>query len=452
MIPPAPKEAAGNVIERAIALWRQNDLAGAHGLLAQCFNETRDAGVAFHLGEVLHAMGRSREAREVLVMLVADAPHFLPAHAQLARVVREVARAASPEAQRENAERRALLAPMWEALERDPFFKPSDFWSFIAAKHLRMLDASGIDNFKRTLAHNYQNWLIISPEDKQWKRLSALWKANPTDRPVLNTVESVDDAGFIWDLEKPFYALSNPWAMATYKMAVGILWELTLAEDACGFLADFEEPLIGNPIRLRRDGALISQDAAHTARELNTLFKATGLKKTDGITMAELGAGQGRWAEMVGRCTNFRYLIFDIPPTLAVSQWYIQQLYPTEKIFKFRDFSSWAEIEQELAASRFAFFTPNQIQYFPDDSVDVFVNVCSMMEMRSDQIAYFLGKIAKMARGYFMSKQYYEWQNDTDKIVVRKDDFRMPPQFEAIYDHADEIYPDLFVQIWKRKS
>ncbi len=112
--------------------------------------------------------------------------------------------------------------------------------------------------------------------------------------------------------------------------------------------------------------------------------KATGLKKNDGIT-----------------------------------QWYIEQLYPAEKIFKFRY---------------------------------VFVNVCSMMEMRSDQIAYFLGKIAKMARGYFMSKQYYEWKNDTDNIVVRKDDFRITSGFEAIYDHPDEIYPDLFVQIWKRNA
>ncbi|MEI8257252.1 MAG: putative sugar O-methyltransferase, partial [Deltaproteobacteria bacterium] len=375
---------------------------------------------------------------------------YVPAHSQLARMVKVDARAASSEAKQEIAERRALLAKMRDSLDRDPFFKPSRFWDEIAQKHERMLDDFGVDNFKRTVAHNYQNWLITNEQEGQWQRLRELWREFPISQPLLNTVETVDDAGLIWNVEAPFYALSDPGSMAVYRLAVGIIWELALADDRHGFLAGFEESTIGNPIRLRRNGVLISQDAAHSARELNTLFDAAGIAKNGRLTFAELGAGQGRLAEMIGRCTDHRYLIFDIPPTLAVSQWYVQQMFPEEKVFTFRDFDSWDEVADEVNASRFAFFSPNQIKHLPEKSVDVFVNICSLMEMRRDQFEYFLDRIAHVTRGYFLSKQWFEWKNAADDIVVTKDDFRLAHGFEPVYDRPDEIHPGLFVQVWRR--
>jgi hypothetical protein len=64
------------------------------------------------------------------------------------------------------------------------------------------------------------------------------------------------------------------------------LWELALAGDKLGFLKDFEESEIGNPIRLRGNGRLISQDAAHSSRELNTLFETAGLSRDRPYTFA----------------------------------------------------------------------------------------------------------------------------------------------------------------------
>lgn len=439
------------LLEQANAAWRQSDLNTAFALMMQAFSANRTPQVACHVATLLHAMGRSQEARDTLVNLAADFPAFVPAQSQLARIVKMDARAASPEAQQEIAERRALLAAMRAALDRDPFFKPSQFWNFIAEKHERMLDDFGIDNFKRTLAHNYQNWLICSEQDSQWQRLRTIWKAHPTYQPVLNSVEPVDDAGMIWNIDSPYYALSNPAAMAIYKLSVGILWEQTLSQDSMGFLENFEESPIGNPIRVRRSGRLISQDAAHSARELNLLFRISGLAGDSHLTFAELGAGQGRLAEMIGQRTNHRFVIFDIPPTLAVSQWYIQQLFPNEKIFAFRDFDSWTDVEAEFSASRFAFFSPNQIKHFPAKSIDVFINICSLMEMNREQIVYFLDRIGQVTRRAFLSKQWYKWKNENDNIIVTKDDFRLAHGFLPTYDAADEIYPDLFVQIWEQK-
>ena len=432
--------------------WRRGDVPAALQFMRQAHALHAPPEVACRYATLMHYAGQTEEARGLLLRTIAAVPWYLPAQTQLARMVRIDRRAASAEARAENAARRELLAAMRRALDRDPFFKPSDFWESIASKHERMLDDFGIDHFKRSVAHNYQNWLIVDPADSQWQRLRELWLKEGYVEPVLNTLEAVDDAGLIWDVDQPAYVLASPPSMAVYKLATGILWEAALAGDKAGFLAGFEESTIGNPIRLRRNGRLISQDAAHSARELNALFERAAMPKTGQWTFAELGAGHGRLAEMIGTATDHRYWIFDIAPTLAVSQWYIQQRFPDEKIFAFRDFEHWEDIEHELRDCRFAFFTANQMRLMPANSVDVFVNICSLMEMRRDQIDYFLERIAEVTRRVFMSKQWYEWENATDRIRVVKDDFRIRQGFELISDQPDDIYKELFLQIWRRQS
>lgn len=437
---------------RADQAWSRGDLRAALQGMEQALAISDQPDIACRYATLLYHAGQKNSARELLFRTIAKAPLFIAAQTQLSRMIKQDQRLMSANAQEENSQRQALLAKMRESIEREDFFKPSAFWDSIAAKHERWLDDFGIDNFKRTVAHNYQNWLIHSPEDSQWRRLQALWLEAGYTQPLLNTVEAVDDAGFIWEANNPAYPLSWPPAMATYKLATGILWEVASAADSVGFLADYDESLIGNPIRIRRNGRLISQDAAHSSRELNALFKAANLPQNGKWIFAELGAGHGRLAEMVGNATDHRYWIFDIAPTLAVSQWYIQQRFPGEKIFSFRDFDDWSEIEDELSDCRFAFFTANQIRHLPSSSVDVFINICSLMEMRRDQIDYFLERISEVTRRVFMSKQWYEWDNPTDGIHVSKDDFRLKKDFDLIFDQPDDILKELYVQFWSRRA
>jgi hypothetical protein len=51
-----------------------------------------------------------------------------------------------------------------------------------------------------------------------------------------------------------------------------------------------------------------------------------------------------------------------------------------------------------------------------------------------------------------MSKQWYAWENATDRIRVVKDDFRIRQGFELICDQPDDIYKELFLQIWRRQA
>lgn len=49
-----------------------------------------------------------------------------------------------------------------------------------------------------------------------------------------------------------------------------------------------------------------------------------------------------------------------------------------------------------------------------------------------------------------MSKQWYEWDNPNDNIHVTKDDFKLKQGYDLIHEQPDEIYKELFLQIWRR--
>src|SRR4029453_8792047 len=80
------------------------------------------------------------------------------------------------------------------------------------------------------------------------------------------------------------------------------------------------------------------------------------------------------------------FFFFRVPPTLHVSQWYLSRACPEERIFAFRHFDRFAEVEDELSRSRLAVFTPNQLELFPDGYFTGFVSISSLAEMTAAQV------------------------------------------------------------------
>jgi len=355
-----------------------------------------------------------------------------------------------PIAVREIEQMKTTISEMKKEIAQKKIYMPSDFWSKWAELHEHLLEFYGLDNLKRTVSHQYQNWYMTKMNDPQVRKLIELWQTHLSPQPLFNTIEHPSDIGFYEHIHFPFYHLSDSHHIEIYKLAVSLLWEYTLINDNWGILKGLSESPLGNPIRIMRDGKLISSDLCHSVRERNNILNATGLHGNEALVVGELGAGHGRLAEIFRKTTNYRYIIFDIPPTLYVSQWYIKNLFPNEKIFEFRSFSNFSEIEEDLKSSQVAFFTPNQIEYFPDGSIDIFININSLMEMRHEQIKNFLSHITRLTRMYFFSQQWYKWKNTADNIDVNKEDFKLEGDCELIYEKSNEIYNDFFIQIWKK--
>ena len=350
----------------------------------------------------------------------------------------------------------ATINSMNEEIASKPIYLAGKFWETFGRLHLQFLEKYGVENFKRTISHHYQNWFMCFLDDAQYVQLIKLLPTHLSVDPWLNHIEILDHVGFHgtanYDdaFQNPTYPLASRKESEIYKVAVGLLWEYVKATDTFGITNQLAESEVGNPIRIWRKGKLISSDLAHSIRERNIFLKALSLSGNEGLVIGELGAGSGRLVEVFGRTTNYRHFIFDITPALFVSQWYIKTLFPNEKIFEFRHFDDFNEICDELQDCRFAFFTSNQIEKLPDDYINLFINLNSLAEMRSEQIKNFLNQIDRLTTSAFLSRQQINSINPMELIPLTKADFAMHERWKLILDTEDEIYPMFFNQIWKR--
>lgn len=361
-------------------------------------------------------------------------------------------RSADVKAQSQTQSMLATINSMNHEIESNPIYVPGEFWEGVGKFHVQLLERYGIENFKRTVSHHYQNWFMCDYNDPQVRQLFKTWPTHFASEPWFNIIEIPDHVGInpSMDFDDPTYPLAFSENREIYRISVGLLWEFVKNNDSFNVLEKLTESEIGNPIRIWRKGKLISSDLAHSVRERNMLLEALSLSGNEGLIVGELGAGHGRLAEIFGRTTNFRYVIFDITPALFVSQWYIKKLFPNEKIFEFRHFDDFTEIRDELQESRFAFFTSNQIEKFPNDYFNLFINMNSLAEMRRDQIQNFLHQIDRLTSVAFLSRQQLNSCNPVELVPLSKDDFSLPDRWGLIVNKVDDIYPIFFNQIWKR--
>jgi len=341
----------------------------------------------------------------------------------------------------------SMLDAVNKELATVPEATPSKFWVSHANEHIDMLVKYGLSNFKRTVAHNYYNWLTVSISDHQIRSLIQLWPTHGSAEALSDEMEELHKSGKVSQV----HLFKDINAQLAYKLGVSLLWDYTLQTDHHGILRKIAEPLTGNPLKITRRGRVLSQDLAHSVRERNHILDASGLKAESDqpIVIGELGAGHGRLAHVFGMSTNCRYMIFDIAPALLVSQWYIQSLFPGEKIFIFRSFDNFEDIAEELSECRFAFFASSQLEKFPENYFNLFINVCSLMEMRVDSINYFFRQIERVTRGHFYTKQWLRQNNRQDGIVIEKQDYPVPAVWKNRLDSIDPINRRLFQQVWE---
>ena len=396
--------------------------------------------------------GNYKEAEQNLLQAATLCPNDARIAPYLSRVRFLHSRSTDSSKQAETRKMLSLMDAMKKEIESNPIYVPGDFWGTVGKFHLQLLEQYGVENFKRTVSHHYQNWFMTSQEESQVRELFKTWPKNFTTEPWFNIIEIPDHVGLqpSWNFNDPVYPLADAGQREIYRVAVGLLWEFVNSKDAFGVLNKLTESDIGNPLRIWRKGTLISSDLAHSVRERNILLEALSLKGNEGLIVGELGAGHGRLADIFGRTTNFRHFIFDITPALFVSQWYIKSLFPNEKIFEFRHFDDFEEIRNELKDCRFAFFTSNQIEKLPADYLDLFINLNSLAEMRLDQIKNFLGHIDRLTKSAFLSRQQIKSRNPIEQTTLTKKDYAMSNRWRLIVDKGDDIYPEYFNQIWKR--
>ena len=167
--------------------------------------------------------------------------------------------------------------------------------------------------------------------------------------------------------------------------------------------------------------------------------------------MAELGAGYGRLGHAFLATQPGQYCIFDIPPALHVSQWYLSRLFPQKRIFGFRPFNNWAEVAAEVEQADLAFFTSNQLALVPDGYFDVVTSISTLPEMSMAQVKLFLAQFARTARGHVFLKQWTSWKNPLDGTDLTMDDYVLGENWRVTLDQVDPINPLFFNRVWSNQ-
>lgn len=347
-----------------------------------------------------------------------------------------------------------LAAEMMDELETAPLYLPSQFWREINRINMAMLWNQGIENFKRTISQNYYNWLVHKSDDPQLRRALRKSKLQSVFTPLFIGTEP--------DIRIQTMVHPTPVELSSeerriYRTFVSLLWLKAQRLDRHGLARRLKEPKVGHPVKmwLRRPFRRpkpISQDLANSIIECNVICDALP-NRGPKTRVAEIGAGYGRLAYVWAQTQAGQYLIFDIPPALAVAQWYLPKVLPDKKIFHFRRFDSFSEIEDELSAAHVGFFTSNQLEKFPAKFFDAMVTISTLPEMTKEQVDNFLNLFSEKARQAIYVKQWQHWKNPRDGTEMSMDDYSLPsPDWRVSLDRKDPTNPMFFNRVWQRSA
>ena len=325
---------------------------------------------------------------------------------------------------------------------RPSIFHPSRYWDHLSTEDDKILKRMKVESFKRCLPQHYFNWPIDYPGNPQFSALLRYWSSNPSFIPLRTQLRG--SARVVLVTDEPNAPLKE-WlttvdGQRVYTLFVGLLWWHATRVDPDRAGPRLAEPVIGNPIPIYLDGQLISQDLANSLREFRRF--QSHLAGAQRATLAELGAGYGRLGYLATTLSSCRYWAVDIPPALAVAEWYLSRCFPQRRIFRWRPFTVWDSVADEVAQADIAFFTVDQLALFPSKSVDVFASISTIHEMTPDQIeAYMTFQFRATSRAIY-TKNWTSWINHLDDTRFESASIVAPEGWRIALDAVDDVIPD----------
>lgn len=319
--------------------------------------------------------------------------------------------------------------------------QPSKFWENLNSLHMQELTDAGYKNFKQTLVRKY------------FANTPYFFMNRQTLFLILNTSIFITIQMLIKSIFTPKHALFNTVDSWSFNFLSLMVWQYAKKHDPENLANKLSEPLYGNPPRIYLDKKLISQDSGNSILEYYSIVDAVE-NKNKIRTIIELGAGSGRNAFVfLSILSNIKYIVVDIPPALAISEWYLSSVFPKKRIFRFRPFKSFSQVREEFAKSDILFFLSSQIELLPKKIADLFINISSLHEMRMDQVRFYFKQIERLTKksGYFYFKQWKNAYVDHEKIYITEKDYPISKAWKKIYMRQAKIQVKFFEALLRRR-
>ena len=286
----------------------------------------------------------------------------------------------------------------------------SNFWEYLNRINIDQISTSGYLNFKQTVACNYFTFIVP---------VESTYSSNLTRYSIPVPLSEIEKKHDLLSLENSVQYNTITAKYLQYAIENG--WE--------SYLDHLEEPALGNPPAITYRGKRISQDILNSLSEYIPILRSIEGKVE---TVAEVGAGSGRTAYCFLKLhPGIKYYIIDIPPALYLSQKYLTDLFPEKMIFPFKPYAVPAECREDIEAAELIFLTPDQMECIPSDSVDLFLAIDCLHEMKPSAIQHFLDQAQRTAR-YFYTKN---WMNThVDSYTYNWYSYPIPETWSLLFD------------------
>lgn len=320
-------------------------------------------------------------------------------------------------------------------VDRQEAATASKYWSVLCRKNVSQLLDSGYENFKQTVALNYFTW-IVGKDDPQFTFLKSHLSQEVVAQAEKRAAASRQHA-FMTREQSEFYNLM------TY-----LLWEYVAREVGADLLNSLEEPVEGNPPSVTLDGRNISQDLANSVLEYDSAIR--GLSDVEQIrSIIELGGGYGRTAYAFLRLQpSVRYCMVDIPPALYIAERYLTSQFPDRKIFPYRSFKDFRDVDAEFREAQIAFLMPEQLDLLPDRSADLFLAVDCLHEMRPEQIMRYYRTIDRLS-DYLYQKCWKKTKIPYDDIALTEEDYPFFPNWRNLFFRDCRVQTTYFEALFR---
>tara|TARA_B100001063_G_scaffold64814_1_gene58769 strand:+ start:209 stop:1375 length:1167 start_codon:yes stop_codon:yes gene_type:complete len=278
-----------------------------------------------------------------------------------------------------------------DLIDNKNFKDYSPYWNYLAQNHIKLLNEKGIENFKQTIERLHY------------------WGEGTTHSKILEPIQN-DKITIEYDkeelLKKHKFCLEDE--SKEYNKSNLILLNYLVNNEYQKYLDKMEEPNFGNPIFFNYKNKKYSFALMNSILEIDILNRYIDFDKLNSIL--EIGAGSGRFCSSLLQTKKIlSYTIVDIPPTLFVSQSNLSNIFKNKKIFNYRKFNNFKEIEKEFISSDIRFLLPEQLKLIPNKSFDLSIATDCLHEFNKSQVDKYFDEFNRLSNFFYFKCQNIQW-------------------------------------------
>lgn len=206
-----------------------------------------------------------------------------------------------------------------------------------------------------------------------------------------------------------------------------------------------ESPIVENTIKFKRENLHVTLDTFRIAQIAERIFSLFNLNSKKRQIFFELGAGLGHLCRFIlCMALDSTYIIADLPISLCFSYLFIKNNFPTKKILLL---DSEEDLSLELLNEYDLIFVSviviNSVKRIP---IDVFINTCSLGEMRNETSLAWLSYIENILepRYVYLLNRFLNHIDDTEEYQWRMIEnghlMHILPQYEVVNFNLEDKY------------